>query len=180
MRAILIAATALTVLSIPAHAQVDHMNLTYPACVTPLHFDEAEALARAGRPMNPDFCLILKEGTEVVRVRSIGSYEQIAYQVDDGTVAGRTLTLFTNPRALKGVVSEERIFKEKVKKEADERNRQQWADLEWSSRANDDLKALIGKHNDCVLVFSTSNPICKGIEGAVPDLRLEIISRPVH
>lgn len=57
MRAILIVAAAPAVLTTTAQAQVDHVreNVTAPACVTPFHLHEAEALIAAGRPRTSTF-----------------------------------------------------------------------------------------------------------------------------
>ena len=114
MRRTLIAAATLMALSTAAQAQVDHMNLTYPACVTPFHLSEADALWHAGRPVNKDFCIMLNEGTEVVRVSYPYPYHymQIAYQVN-----GKTFTLFTNPSAMKGVVTERKADAERDKQD---------------------------------------------------------------
>lgn len=92
---------ALMAASITAQAQVDHMAFNYPACVTPFHLDEAEALMRAHRPINENVCMILPKGTEVVMVGDdIYTPQRIVYNIDDGTVAGKTLSLFTNKGAL--------------------------------------------------------------------------------
>lgn len=168
MRAILIAATALTVLSIPANAQVDHMNLTYPACVTPLHLSEADALWHAGRPVNNDFCLMLPEGTEVVRVSYQYPYDymQIAYQVN-----GKTFTLFTNPSAMKGVIDENKAAAERHRKEDAEHEALLKAIAVEEKLMQADIDVLETKHHRCTMYqkLGMFDPICKGIADAIAD-----------
>jgi hypothetical protein len=84
MRAILIAVSALAVLTTTAQAQVDHIfgDFAIPACVTPYDYDRAFALWQSGRPIDPHVCIMLKGGTEVIPISRYGGYQRIIYSAD--------------------------------------------------------------------------------------------------
>lgn len=168
MRKVILVAVALTALSTSAHAQVDHMNLTYPACVTTFHLGEADALMRAGKPMNPDVCIMLTEGTEVVRVGYTYDYAyvQIAYQR-----GGQTYTLFTTPNAMKGVIDENKAAAERHRKEDEEHEARQEAIAVEEKLMQTEIDVLETKHHRCTLYqkLGMFDPICKGIADAIED-----------
>lgn len=162
-----------------AHAQVDHVreDATAPACVTPFHLDEAEALIRARRPVNPDVCFILKGGTEVVRVREVGGYQQVAYQLN-----GQTFSLFMNDHLLTEKWIERKAFWEQEKKreaeQAAKAKEEREAQYAKEAMITEQVGSLEAQYNRCHYTYTPGpgemHPVCQRILNLIKQKEAEI------